>query len=264
MKRVGFVTAVLFFLFTVGMALAAGRDEYIFQFGLDGYEETADTHITEYTGNNMNNMGGNLENEVCEYDPVNTDGKSVLIRFELSLDEVDIGIPQNAILKSATLVLNMTSTRNGANEKEVATHRLLKTWNEGVGVGIDGNAAKADEVCGIWTGTGEDWAVVGADGPREDFVAEAEDVIEIVGDIEAYEWDVTEMVQFWVANPDENYGLILLEPRPYAQTLGTKVFASKENPNPDLRPMLIVYVGAYAVGPAKKLATVWGGVKSGI
>ncbi|MFC1713650.1 DNRLRE domain-containing protein, partial [Candidatus Poribacteria bacterium] len=185
-----------------------------------------DTHITEYSGNNMNNMGGNIENECCEYDPANTDGKSVLIWFDVS------SIPTNAVLAEATLELYMTSNRNGGNDKEVAAHRLLKEWGEGTGSGIDGRAAIDGEVCGLRTGKGEDWAKAGADEPGEDFVEKADDTIEIGAGIgEWYTWDITEMCQYWISNPDENFGAILLEPRPHAATLGTKVFASKENAN---------------------------------
>ena len=241
-----------------GPALA--KDEYIFQFGKDGYEDTKDTHVTEYSGNNGNNMGGNIENECCEYNPANVDGKSVLVWFDVS------SIPKDAILGSATLEMYMTNTRNGGNDKQVAAHRLLKDWAEGTGVGIDGNAAKKDEVCGQWTGVdGEVWDKVGADEPGKDFVEKAEDTIEIGSGInEWYSWDVTEACQFWIRNPDKNFGLILLEPRPHAQTLGTKVFASKENANDDIHPRLVVVVDVVSVDSGGKLATSWGMVKSGI
>ena len=240
----------------VSTSLAAG-EEYIFQFGKDGYEETKDTHVTEYSGNNTNNMGGNIENECCEYNPANTDGKSVLIWFDVS------SIPTTAVLASATLEMYMTSTRNGGNEKEVAAHRLLKDWAEGVGTGIDGLGAKQDEVCGTWTGMGEDWAALGADEPGEDFAGEADDTIEIGAGIgEWYTWDITEACQYWIRNPDENFGVILLEPRPHANTLGTKVFATKENADANIHPRLVIVVDALSVDPKGKLAASWGTIKS--
>ena len=141
----------------------------------------------------------------------------------------------------------------------------MKDWAEGTGTGIDGRAANNDEVCGRWTGVGnEEWTTVGADEPGEDFVAEPEDTIEIGATTgEWYSWDVTDACQYWIRNPGDNFGLILLEPRPHAQTLGTKVFAAKENTNPDIRPKLTVMVGALSVfdSPGSKLTTCWGMLK---
>ena len=231
MKEICFLSLIcLFLVFLTGAALA---QEYVFQYGLDGYEETMDTHITEYSGNNTNNMGGHTENECCEYDPANTDGKSFLIWFDVS------SFPANTVIGEATLELYMTSNRNGGNEKSVAAHRLLKEWAEGTGTGIDGRAATPDEVCGQWTGKGENWEKFGADEPGVDFVEEANDTIQIAGDIgNWYIWNVTKMCQYWVQHPDENYGAILLEPRPHTQELRTKVFASKENATESNRPIL--------------------------
>jgi len=245
-------------LFLVSLvSVASAVEEFVFQYGNDGYEDTMDTHITEYSGNSSNNMGGNIENECCEYDPANTDGKSVLVWFDVS------EIPKDAVIGNATLELYMTTNRNGGNDKEVAAHRLLKDWAEGVGTGIDGVAAGKDEVCGQWTGKGEEWAKVGAEEPGVDWIEDAEDVIEIGGQIgEWYVWDVTEACQYWVKNPDENFGLILLEPRPHTNAIGTKVFASKENADASIHPMLAVEVSALSVDVAGKLATSWGGIRS--
>ncbi len=257
MRAIYFASLVsLSLIVLINVALA--EEEYVFQFGLDGYEDTKDTHITEYAGNSGNNMGGNVENECCEYNPANTDGKSVLVCFDVS------SIPTNAILGSATLEMYMTDVRNGGNDKDVAAHRLLKDWAEGLGVGIDGVAAAKEEVCGQWTGIGgEIWDIIGADKPGGDFVEKADDTIEIGGAInEWYSWDVTEMCQYWIQHPEENFGVILLEPRPHADTNGTKVFASKENLTPDIHPMLTVIVTAVSVEPGGKLTTSWGTIKS--
>jgi len=256
------VLIVFFFLFLIWVTTwtttvaAAGKDTFVFQFGKDGYEATMDVHVTEYTGNNSNNMGGNIENEIGEYNPANKDGKSYLIFFNLSK------VPKNAIVSRAILEMNLTSTRNGTNKKSVAAHQLLKEWKEGIGVGIDGVAAKKDEVCGQWTGAGELWDALGADAPGKDFVAEANDVIEIADDIGAYQWDITKMCQYWIANPAKNFGAILLEPRPHAATLGTKVFASKENINTVLHPKLTIDISAYPVDVKETFATTWGSIKT--
>lgn len=254
MKAIYFLSLIcLFLVFLTGAVLA---DEYVFQYGLDGYEGTMDTHITEYSGNMNSNMGGNIENECCEYNPANTDGKSVLVWFDVS------SLPTNTVVGEAILELYMTTNRNGGNEKSVAAHRLLMDWEEGTGSGIDGRAANQDEVCGVWTGKGEEWAKFGADEPGVDFVEAADDTIEIAGDIgEWYYWNITEMCQYWVRNPDENFGAILLEPRPHAQTNGTKVFASKENTSQKNHPILRI-TGALAVDSRGKLAASWGMIRS--
>lgn len=256
MKTIYFFCLIcLSLVFLVGAALA---EEIVFQYGLDGYEETMDTHITEYSGNIGNNMGGNIENECCEYDPANMDGKSVLMWFDVS------SISANSNIGQATLELYMTTNRNGGNEKSVAVHRLLKDWEEGTGSGIDGRAATQDEVCGTWTGKGENWEKAGADEPGIDFVEEADDTIEIAGDIaEWYYWDITEMCQYWVRHPDENFGVIVLEPRPHTQTNGTKVFASKENASQNNHPILRI-ISTTAVNSRGKLTASWGMIKSNI
>lgn len=243
-------------LFLVSLTGAALAQEYVFQYGLDGYEETMDTHITEYSGNNTNNMGGHTENECCEYDPANTDGKSFLIWFDVS------SLPTNTVIGEAILELYMTSTRNGTNEKSVAAHRLLKEWAEGTGTGIDGRAATQNEVCGQWTGMGETWAKFGADEPGEDFAEEANDTIQIAGDIgKWYEWDITKMCQYWINHTNENFGAILLEPRPHAQTLGTKVFATRENATASNHPILRI-TATLAVDSKFKVTSTWGMIKS--
>lgn len=255
-----YLTSLICLSLVVLAGAALAKDEYVFQFGKDGYEDARDTHITEYSGNNANNMGGNIENEVCEYNPVNIDAKSILIWFDVS------SIPTNAVIGEATLEMYMTNTRNGVNEKEVAAHRLLKDWAEGTGMGIDGNSAQKDQVCGQWTGVGgEVWWKIGAEEPGEDFAEKANDTLEIGGGInEWYSWDVTEMCQYWIQHPDENFGAILLEPRPHAQTTGTKVFASKENATDDIHPVLRVVVTAVSVNSSGKLTSSWGMIKSGV
>lgn len=247
---------ILIVLFLIFATTANAKDTLTFQFGVGGYEATMDTHITEYTGNNSNNMGGNIENECCEYNPANKDGKSILVYFNLSK------VAKNAVISKATLEMNLTSTRNGTNKKSVAAHQLLKQWKEGTGVGIDGVAAQKDEVCGQWTGVNNElWDALGADQPGKDFVEKANDTIEISGDIDAYQWNITEMCQYWIINHAKNFGVILLEPRPHAATLGTKVFASKENTNIELHPKLIIEISAYGIGIEEALTTTWGTVK---
>ncbi|MCX6789720.1 MAG: DNRLRE domain-containing protein [Candidatus Gribaldobacteria bacterium] len=256
MKILKSVLIVLFLIFAT-TATSSAKETLSFQFGANGYEAAMDTHITEYTANSSNNMGGNIENECCEYDPANKDGKSYLVYFNLS------EVARNAVIAKATLEMNLTSTRNGANKKSVAAHQLLKQWKEGTGVGIDGVAAKKDEVCGQWTGADNElWDALGADSPDKDFVSKPSDTIEIAGDIGPYQWDITGMCQYWIQNPSKNFGVILREPRPHAATLGTKVFASKENVSIESHPKLIIEVSAYGVEVKETLATTWGSVKT--
>lgn len=252
MKLMTFLILVTFLFPALG--IAAGQDKFVFQFGLDGYKGTMDTHVTQRFRNSANNMGANAENECCEYDPTNLDGKSVLVMFDIW------SLPTNALVSKATLEMYLTRTRNGAYAKEVAAHQLLKSWAEGDGVGIDGRAAGPGEVCGEWTGTGNVWAGIGADRPGKDFVEKANNTIEIADDIGWYEWDVTKMAQYWVAHPDKNFGAILRESHPHARTTGTKVFASKENSDAKIHPRLTVFVRAYDI-VGGKTTTTWGYVK---
>jgi hypothetical protein len=246
-------------ILTLLLTLSVGADqEFVFQYGLDDCEDTKDTHITQYSGNNMNNMGGNLENECCEYNPANIDAKSILIWFDVS------SVPKGAIVGEARLELNMTGTRNGTTAKDVCAFRLLRDWGEGTGTGIDGRAAKDGEVCGQAAHWPDDkWDTLCADGGSVDRVEEPDDTIEVGAELgDWYVWDISKMCQYWVEHPDENFGIILQEPPDeHSKATGTKVFASKENPNEEVRPRLVVVVTAMAVDSKSKIATHWGNIK---
>ena len=59
-------------------------------------------------------------------------------------------------------------------------------------------------------------------------------------------WDVTPMVQDWVSNPSENYGLLIV-PEDYTAADSHRFFASSENANAEQRPRLVV---SYSAGAA--------------
>ncbi|HEY7527592.1 MAG TPA: DNRLRE domain-containing protein, partial [Candidatus Deferrimicrobiaceae bacterium] len=52
-------------------------------------------------------------------------------------------------------------------------------------------------------------------------------------------WDVTNMVQEWVAAPETNLGMAI-ESDGSASADSNRFFASREYPDPDLRPQLVI------------------------
>jgi len=133
-----------------------------------------------------------------------------------------------------------------SQNKEVGIFRLNRPWGEGVGDdpgGFDGSPALAGEVS--WNFAMTDtaaWAVPGANGIPDDREGTPEDVLVFSSSSPTnawYVWDITEMVRFWVTNPDSNFGLVLREPT-VSSSAGIIDFASSEFETVTLRPILSI------------------------
>jgi hypothetical protein len=190
------------------------------QQGLNGYAGTTDCHILEWGPDN--NTGGNDILEVCRY-PQNqqNDDKYGLIRFDVSQ------IPADAEIINAVLQVYYTGVRNGTAEKIVQCHLVTASWNEGSGIGLNGQS-----------GSGATWNL------RPAFVTTILDS-QILG-AETNNWysfDIASEVSMWVQGSTPNYG-VLLKPEmddSFPQNApGTKQIASSEHTILSIRPKLIV------------------------
>lgn len=218
-----------------------GQTVFFFQQGENGYQGTRDAHIL------ANKPVWNTGNEPLLEATGNgglVDAKHTLIRFDLS------SIPAGTEIDSAALSLYFAARRTPQQAtKKLGIYRLLKAWGEGLGDdpgGLDGRPAVAGEA--TWQYARHDqqaWGAPGADAAGQDRTASAVDSVAIAPEQPTgtwQVWDVTDLVAFWVAHPDSNFGLLVRETR-IAPEGGILDFASSEHSEIHLRPTLFVQSG---------------------
>lgn len=164
-----------------------------------------------------NNLGANENLGVR--DTAGGNRHHALLQFDLS------GIPVGARIAEATLSLHQHDA--GTPGGTVSVHRLMKDWDEG------------DEVDGA--GDGATWVSYDFfrfwSAPGGDYALESSALTTIPGGgVGRYEWDVTRLVNDWVAGAVPNFGLILTPGAP-----GTDVrFYSSDFADAALHPRLTV------------------------
>lgn len=169
--------------------------------------------------------------------------RRALIRFDLAG-----AIPSGATITGVTLVLNM-SRASTPEPAEISLHRLLAGWSEGASDadGNEGSGAPATPGSATWIHRGLGDALWST--PGGDFLPDAS-AAAIVSNVGVYQWSSPAMiadVQSWLDGGAANFGWALLGDESAAST--AKRFDSRENPDPALRPMLIVqYVPAPGAG----------------
>jgi hypothetical protein len=159
------------------------------------------------------------------------------VRRGLIYFDVAAAIPANAKLESVRLTLYM-SPSNRASAR-IGLHRLLAAWGEGVSYasGGGGDLSGAGDATWIHTFYGDAFWVK----PGGHFVARASASRDVAAS-DFYTWESTRKlladVRQWLAVPQRNFGWILLGDETEPQT--AKSFASREEPDPSLRPVLEV------------------------
>jgi PKD repeat protein len=192
--------------------------------GADGYEGCGDAHIVRLSEGNY----GATEilyvyngDAVPEYRP--------LIRFDTS----SLPLPDGAVFASGRLELNCTEAQAGAvNEVHAVTH----SWVEGSGTWGDTHDGAT------WnTWNGEDgWSAEGGDYDRStDYGLGANGVVDSASIEEGtVNFDISPLVEDWLADPQQNYGVIITMPETISYTRVT--YDSRESSGGANRPALAI------------------------
>ena len=194
---------------------------------LDGPVDTFTVLIGKYEDTFVNlgiysdiNYSSNPEIRTYTW-PKNNVANRGFIRWDLS------GVPTDAAVANATLWLYYVDEDNGGvdNTYTVDVSKVsgvrpdpgFATWNQ-----YDGFSP--------WPG-GEDGGA-SAVGPAISSTS--------IGKTHRWvSWDITEMVGEWVAEPEKNFG-VAIDADPSASRDANRYFASREYPDPGLRPRLLV------------------------
>ncbi len=149
--------------------------------------------------------------------------------------DVTGALPDRAIIGSVSLTLFMTPSN--PEPRLIRLYRVLADWGEGSSSSSGGGGAPSGPGDVTWIHTFWDtefWVHVGGQ-----FLGRAGAERE-VGASDFYTWDSTvhlvQDVQMWGAAPERNFGWILIGDEMTPQTV--KSFASREHPDPMLRPVL--------------------------
>jgi len=154
-------------------------------------------------------------------------------------------VPAGSTIESATLSLHMSRTNVGAQPVVVHLQQCLRPWGEGTVVGPSGEGGGGPPHAGDatwsfnmfntsqWNNRGGDYALASSGST-------------LVGNnITFYSWSSPEMaqdVQSWLDADQTNFGWVLVADGEGHAPVTAKRFDSRENTNPEFRPVLqIVY-----------------------
>ena len=146
--------------------------------------------------------------------PVNTIANAIVIKWDIS------AIPVSATVTSASLQLYMDSMEEtgGDNTYDVSVHRIT---------GVNPT---------ITTCT---WNIPWSTPGGQNNIASTEDTIQVDKTYNYKTWSVTNMVQNWVSNPSQNYGM-LINSDSSASIDSNRLFFSSDNSNTNQRPKLVI------------------------
>ncbi len=195
------------------------------------FEAVRDTTLIE-------DPGGVLANGAGPYFFVgrtNQEGRAIrrgLIRFDVASL-----LPFDAVIESVSLALYQS--QGNPAKCEVALFRVQDDWGEGASAASGGGGAPAEPGDATWIHTFFDSAFWVQDGGH--FIGRESARLEVEGN-GYYEWSSTnhlvQDVRLWLNNPEHNFGWILVGDEATLQN--AKRFASRENANSRLRPLLEV------------------------
>jgi hypothetical protein len=158
--------------------------------------------------------------------------RRALIRFDVAA-----ALPDRAIVEGASLTLFMTPSH--PDRRTLRLYRVLADWGEGPSSSTGGGGAAAGPGDVTWLHTFWDtdfWVHSGGQ-----FLGRPSSEQEIF-DTGFYSWTSAEHlvrdVRLWMAAPERNFGWILIGDETARQT--AKSFASRDHPDPALRPMLSI------------------------
>jgi len=159
--------------------------------------------------------------------------RRALMQFDLS------SIPAGSTINSVQLTLTLDRGQNNGTHT-LNLHRLLSDWGEGTSDAPGSEGAGTLAAFGDATWNFRYYNIVSWTTPGGDFVATAS-AGTVVSGIGRYSWSSAQMatdVQNWLDGTAANNGWVLIGNETALQT--AKRFQSRENPNPDVRPSLLI------------------------
>jgi hypothetical protein len=162
-----------------------------------------------------------------DYQPAN----AILMKFNLS------SLPAGAVIQKAELRLSLVQADTRNSSYSVTAHKVIGT-NPNIAQATGQSAGSTG-----WTASGCCYSGIPL---AQSNISPSYATTNVARTAGAYAWTITDMVKEWLADPTTNFGLLL-----NADSSKTKdafrYFASMENPNAALRPVLEV---TYAAGDA--------------
>jgi hypothetical protein len=151
--------------------------------------------------------------------------------------DVAAALPKNAWVESVRMALYMAPSNSVPSQ--IGLHRLLAAWSEGDSYASGGGGDDSAPGDATWIHTFYDdefWVK-----PGGHFVARASASMNVAAPA-LYTFESTQKmiadVRLWLGAPQRNFGWILLGDETMPQNV--KSFASREEPDPSLRPVLEV------------------------
>jgi len=221
------------------------------------YAGTADAHVLVFRTDN--NTGGHDYIEEGDWNGGHGDHKEIFVRFDLT------GFPEDKMAESASLHLFYALQRRGGAfqpvDHDAYVRAVLKAWGEGTGTGPDGADAQDGDV--TWNSARhnqEAWEVPGAYGETDIAVPDpADDVKSTVpygsnpGQWVHFEGNaLTQWVNDWLLGRAPNNGLKVTQnpghDPAFDYVAGAYDFASSDNADPTIRPVLVIKLTERVVG----------------
>lgn len=156
--------------------------------------------------------------------PANMIANSIIMKWNLS------AIPQDAVIISAKVHLYLIDSRGDVNYTN-SVHKIINhnpVISATTGYTYDGVNSWTPN-----TQSYEDIPLAQAD------INLAEDSIEVDTLLGYKTWNATQMVQEWISGANPNYGM-LINSDPNATSDSYRFYASTEDPDPNLRPKLVI------------------------
>src|SRR5215510_7520699 len=153
--------------------------------------------------------------------------------------DIVANVPAGSTINSASLTLHMSKTISGSIM--ISLHRCLAPWGEGNSIATDneGRGAAAAPNDATWLHALYDTAFWS--NPGGDFSSASSTGV-LVGATNFYTWPSTAQVvaevQSWLDSPQTNFGWVLVADSESPRS--AKRFDTRENVNPDFRPVLQV------------------------
>lgn len=228
---IGCIAIVMVCFGVVGLTFA---EEFVFQNGLNQYQGAKDNSIYEDGPDSTNGKGKWIFSG-----PTATSFRRALIQFDLS------ALPPNGLVTQVELMLRVDRSGSSASPTDAyRVYRLLKDWGEGTraaqegGFGVAAGAGDATWVSNLFSQSM--W-----DQPGGDYVVDDDHTPTLVasnpGDTVIFSTaGMANDVQFWLENPSQNFGWIIIGDEAKRQT--ARRFDSSDADAQTNRPRLAIQI----------------------